>query len=106
MTAIDIAETFCLLLAAALALTWVSRRIGMPYPVALVLGGIGIAFIPGIPQVRLDPELVLLLFVAPLLFADAFLAPVGELVRNARSVALLASVLVGVTAGVVAVAAH
>src|SRR3954447_1508912 len=106
MSAIDIAETFVLLLAAALALTWLSRRIAVPYPVALVLGGIALAFVPGVPQVRPDPELVLLLFVAPLLFADAFFAPVAELARNARSVALLASVLVGVTAGVVAVAAH
>src|SRR3954463_1646912 len=106
MPAIDIAETFVLLLAAALALTWLSRRAGVPYPVALVLGGIGLAFVPGLPQVRPDPQLVLLLFVAPLLFADAFFAPVAELARNARSVALLASVLVGVTAGVVAVAAH
>src|SRR3954454_3592362 len=106
MSAIDIAETFVLLLAAALALTWLSRRLGIPYPVALVLGGIAIAFVPGIPQVRPDPDLVLLLFVAPLLFADAFFAPVAELARNARSVAVLASVLVGVTAGVVAVAAH
>src|SRR3954471_9265252 len=106
MSAIDIAETFVLLLAAALALTWLSRRVGVPYPVALVLGGIGIAFVPGLPHVRPDPELVLLLFVAPLLFADAFFAPVAELARNARSVALLASVLVGATAGVVAVAAH
>src|SRR3954454_1238746 len=106
MDPIDVAETLALLLAAALALTWLSRRVGVPYPVALVLGGIAIAFIPGIPQVRPDPELVLLLFVAPLLFADAFFAPVAELARNARSVALLASVLVGVTAGAVAVAAH
>src|SRR4051794_25254206 len=106
MSAIDIAETFVLLLAVALALTWLSRRAGVPYPVALVLGGVALAFIPGVPQVRPDPELVLLLFVAPLLFADAFFAPVAELARNARSVAVLASVLVGVTAGVVAVAAH
>src|SRR3954467_11288590 len=106
MSAIDIAETFVLLLAAALALTWLSRRIGVPYPVALVLGGIGLAFVPGLPTVKPDPELILLLFVAPLLFADAFFAPVAELARNARSIALLASVLVGVTAGVVGVAAH
>src|SRR3954463_14573436 len=106
MEPIEIAETFTLLLAAALALTWLSRKIGVPYPVALVLGGIALAFVPGIPQVRLDPDLVLLLFVAPLLFADAFFAPVAELARNARSIALLASVLVGATAGAVAIAAH
>jgi Na+/H+ antiporter len=106
MSAIHIAETFVLLLAVALALTWISRRIGVPYPVALVLGGIGLAFIPGMQTVQPDPKLVLLLFVAPLLYADAFFAPVAELARNARSIALLASVLVGVTAGVVATAAH
>src|SRR3954468_19255017 len=106
MEPIEIAETFALLLAAALALTWLSRRIGLPYPVALVLGGIGLAFVPGLPAIRLDPQLVLLLFVAPLLYADAFFAPVAELARNARSIALLASLLVGVTAGAVAIAAR
>jgi NhaP-type Na+/H+ or K+/H+ antiporter len=106
MDPLHIAETFVLLLAAALALTWLSRRIGVPYPVALVLGGIAIAFIPGLPKVQPDPDLVLLLFVAPLLYADAFFAPVAELARNARSIGLLASVLVGVTAGAVAVAAR
>ena len=106
MSAIHIAETLVLLLAAALVLTWVSRRIGVPYPVALVLGGVGLAFVPGVPTIDLDPEVVLLLFVAPLLYVDAFFAPVAELARNARSVVLLASVLVGATAGAVAVAAH
>jgi CPA1 family monovalent cation:H+ antiporter len=106
MDPIHIAETFILLLGAALAVTWISNRVGLPYPVALVLAGIGISFIPGIPNVQPDPELVLMLFVAPLLFADAFFAPVAELMRNARSIVLLASVLVGATAGVVAVAAH
>jgi Na+/H+ antiporter len=106
MDPIEVAETFVALLAAALALTWISRRIGVPYPVALVLAGIGLAFIPGVPQVKPDPELILLLFVAPLLFADAFFAPVAELANNARSIALLASVLVGFTAGAVAIATH
>ena len=106
MDPIHVAETLVLLLAAALVLTWVSRRVGVPYPVLLVLGGVGLAFVPGIPSVELDPDLVLLLFVAPLLYVDAFFAPVAELARNARSVVLLASVLVGATAGAVAVAAH
>jgi CPA1 family monovalent cation:H+ antiporter len=101
-----IAETLVLLLAAALALAWVSRRIGVPYPVALVLGGVGLAFVPGLPQVRLDGELVLLLFVAPLLYADAFFAPIAELRRNARSVVLLSTVLVVASAAAAAIAAH
>ncbi|MEA2449563.1 MAG: monovalent cation/hydrogen antiporter [Thermoleophilaceae bacterium] len=106
MDPIQVAETLVLLLGVAVALNWLSGRIGVPYPVALVLAGIGLGFIPAIPEVKLDPQLVLMLFVAPLLFADAFFAPVAELMRNARSIVLLASVLVGVTAGVVAAAAH
>lgn len=103
---IQVAETIVLLLAIALALAWVSRRIGVPYPVALVLGGVGLAFVPGLPSIRIDGDLVLLLFVAPLLYADAFFAPLNELRRNARSIALLASVLVVVTAAAAALAAH
>jgi CPA1 family monovalent cation:H+ antiporter len=103
---VAIAETLVLLLAVALALGWLAQRIGVPYPVALVVGGVGLAFVPGLPHVRLDGDLVLLLFVAPLLYADAFFAPVSELRRNARSIALLSSVLVVVSAAAAAVAAH
>src|SRR4051794_1058115 len=103
---LQIAETIVLLLAIALALAWLSRRIGVPYPVALVLGGVGLAFVPGLPPIRIDGDLVLLLFVAPLLYADAFFAPMNELRRNARSIVLLASVLVVATAAAIAVAAH
>jgi Na+/H+ antiporter len=103
---LQVAETIVLLMAIALALAWVSRRIGAPYPVALVLGGVGLAFVPGLPAVRIDGDLVLLLFVAPLLYADAFFAPINELRRNARSIALLSSVLVVVSAAAAAVAAH
>src|SRR3954453_11543185 len=91
---IQVAETIVLLLAIALALAWVSRRIGVPYPVALVLGGVGLAFVPGLPPVHIDGDLVLLLFVAPLLYADAFFSPMNELRRNARSIALLSYSLV------------
>src|SRR4051794_4079503 len=103
---IQVAETIVLLLAIALALTWLSRRIGMPYPVTLVLGGVGLAFVPGLPPVHIDGDLVLLLFVAPLLYADAFFAPMNELRRNSRSIALLSSVLVVVSAAAVALASH
>jgi CPA1 family monovalent cation:H+ antiporter len=103
---LQIAETLVLLLGVALALAWISRRVGVPYPVALVLGGVGLAFVPGLPEIKLDGELVLLLFVAPLLYADAFFAPMAELRRNIRSIALLSSVLVVVSAAVAALAAH
>ncbi|MEA2480643.1 MAG: monovalent cation/hydrogen antiporter, partial [Thermoleophilaceae bacterium] len=106
MSAKDVAETIVLLLGAGVLLAWLSVRFAVPYPVMLVGAGGLLAFVPGIPSIPLEPELVLMLFVAPLLFADAFFAPLHELRRNAGSIARLASILVLVTAGVVGVAAH
>ena len=72
----------------------------------LVAGGVALAFVPGMPSIPLEPELVLLVFVAPLLYVDGYFAPVHELRRNALSIGLLASVLVVATAAGVAVVAH
>jgi monovalent cation/hydrogen antiporter len=106
VTPFEVAETIILLLAAGVALAWLSDKAGVPYPVVLLGAGALIAFVPGIPSVPLDPELVLLLFVAPLLYADAFFAPYPELRRNAGAIARLSSLLVIATAVLVAVAAH
>jgi monovalent cation/hydrogen antiporter len=106
MSPIEIAETIVLLLALAVALAWLARRLGVPDPVLLVAGGAGVAFLPLGIDIKIDPDLVLLLFVAPLLYADGYYAPMRELRRNAVSIALLSSVLVIVTAVVVAVVAH
>lgn len=40
----------------------VARRIGVPYPTLFVIGGLGLAFVPGLPHIALEPELVLLVF--------------------------------------------
>ena len=56
------------------ALSLLARAIRVPYPIVLVLGGLPLAFIPGIPEVELDPELVLVIFLPPLLYAAAFFA--------------------------------
>ena len=106
MSPIDVAETIVLLLAVAVALAWLARRTGVPDPVPLMLGGAVLAFLPLGIDIKLDPELVLLLFVAPLLYADAYYAPISELRNNSVSIALLSSLLVIATAVVVAVAAH
>lgn len=60
------------LLLGAVALTGLARRLGVPYPTFLALGGIALAFIPGSPGWGLDPELALALFVAPVLLDAAF----------------------------------
>src|SRR3954452_7383504 len=106
MTPIDVAEAIVLLLAAAVVLGVVARRLDVPDPILLVAGGAVLAFLPLGIDIKLDPDLVLLLFVAPLLYADAYYAPFSELRNNSVSIALLASVLVVATAVVVAVVAH
>jgi CPA1 family monovalent cation:H+ antiporter len=78
----------------------------VPYPIPLVLGGAVIGFIPGVPEVELEPDLVLLIFLPPLLYGAAFFTSLRDLRRNARPIALLAIPLVFVTMCAVAVVAH
>jgi len=81
-------------------------KLGVPYPITLVAGGAAIGFVPGIPDVQLDPDLVLLIFLPPLLYGAAFFTSLRDLKRNARPILLLAIPLVIVTMCAVAVVAH
>jgi CPA1 family monovalent cation:H+ antiporter len=83
-----------------------ATRMGIPYPILLVLGGLLLGFLPGVPDVRLEPELVLVVFLPPLLYQSAFFANLRELRADARAITVLSTVLVLVTATAVAVAAH
>ena len=65
-----------------------------------------IGFIPGVPSVELDPDLVLLIFLPPLLYGAAFFTSLRDLRRNARPIALLSIALVVATMVAVAVVAH
>jgi len=94
------------LLVAIAGLAVLARLVGVPYPVTLVLGGAVIGFLPGVPSVALGPDLVLLIFLPPLLYGAAFFTSVRDLRRNARSIALLSIPLVLVTMTAVAVVAH
>jgi monovalent cation/hydrogen antiporter len=96
---------FGLLLGVA-GLAVLARILGVPYPITLVLGGSVIGFVPGVPSVELDPDLVLLIFLPPLLYGAAFFTSLRDLRRNARPIALLSIPLVGVTMVAVAVVAH
>ena len=96
---------FGLLLAIA-GLAVLAGVLRVPYPVTLVLGGAVIGFLPGVPDVELDPDLVLLIFLPPLLYGAAFFTSVRDLRRNAKPIALLAIPLVLVTMGAVALVAH
>jgi Na+/H+ antiporter len=94
------------LLVAIAALGVLARIVNVPYPVTLVLGGAVIGFLPGVPDVELDPDLVLLIFLPPLLYGAAFFTSVRDLKRNAKPIAELSIPLVLVTMGAVALVAH
>jgi CPA1 family monovalent cation:H+ antiporter len=94
------------ILAAVTLLLIASQWTRVPYPILLVLGGLGLAALPGIPEVVLEPEIVLLVILPPLLYAAAFFTPLRELRRNVRSISMLAVGLVLATMVAVAVVAH
>src|SRR3954462_8271821 len=94
------------LLVAVAFLSALATRIGIPYPILLVVGGLALGFAPGIPDVRPDPDLVLGGFLPPLLYSAAFFANLRELRYDARTITLTSTVLVVATATAVAVAIH
>jgi len=78
----------------------------IPHPVLLVLGGLLLAVTPGLPRATLDPEVVFLIFVPPLLYLAAYLTSWRDFRRTLRPILLAAVGLVLVTMGSVAVMAH
>ena len=94
------------LLLAIAALNAVASRVTVPYPIVLVVGGLVIGVLPGMPIVELDPELVLFVFLPPLLYAGAFFADLRALRGDARALSLTAVGLVLVTVAVVAAVGH
>jgi len=94
------------LFVAAVLLAAAARRVGAPYPVFLALGGALLAFVPGAPRPSLPPELVLALFVAPVLLDAAYDASLRDLRDNWAPVASLVIVAVGLTTAAVAIVAH
>ena len=97
----DIEFLMMLLLAIAL-LAQLAGRLQIPYPVFLVCGGLAIALIPGIPRLRLEPDIVFLVFLPPLLYATAFVSSPRDLWAQAGRISLLAVALVILTVLVVA----
>jgi monovalent cation/hydrogen antiporter len=94
------------LLVAVVALATLATRLGVPYPILLVLGGSALGFVPGLPLVELDPELVFLLFLPPLLYVSALFTSWRDFRANVRPITLLAVGLVLMTTFVVAAVAH
>src|ERR1700744_1535689 len=91
-------ETVILLLLVMVAgFAAMARRLKVPYPIVLVLAGLAISFVPRIPKVPLDPDIVFVVFLPPLLYASAWWMSWREFRRNAVVIGLLAVGLVGFT---------
>src|SRR3989454_7310518 len=94
----------CLVAVALLAI--VARKIRIPYPILLTIGGVVLALIPGLPAIRLDPQLVFNLFLPPLLYPAAIFTSWRDFRGNLRSILPLAIVLVLLTMTVTAYLFH
>ena len=94
------------LMVAVGGLSVLAGTIRVPYPILLVLGGLVLGFLPGVPPAELPPDLVLVLVLPPLLYQTAFFSSPRDLRADARAITLLAVGLVLATMSAVAAAAH
>ena len=94
------------LLVAVVALASLATRLRVPYAILLVLGGLALGFVPGLPVVTLDPALVLFLFLPPLIYSSAWFTPWREFHADLRPILLLAVGLVLTCTALVAIVAH
>jgi monovalent cation/hydrogen antiporter len=99
-------ELVLLLLVLVTALTIIARRLTVPYPIVMVLGGLVLSTIPGLPEFELPPDLVFFVFLPPLLFAGGYFTSIREFKANLRPIVTLAFGLVIFTAAIVAVVAY
>ncbi|MFL9826243.1 cation:proton antiporter [Rhodoplanes sp. SY1] len=96
-------ETILVLLLGAVLLSMLARRIGVPYPTLLALGGGALALVPGAPRLELPSDLILALFVAPILLDAAHDTSLRDMMRLWLPVSSLVIVAVGLTTTAVAI---
>jgi Na+/H+ antiporter len=100
------AQLVLALLIAVAALVTIARRLGIAYPIFLVIGGLALGLVPGTPHVEVDPDLIFLFILPPLLYIAAFYTPLRSLRANLGTIGSLAVGLVVVTAFAVAAVVH
>lgn len=106
MHAIEAFELVLTMLCFVLALHWLALKLRLPPATVLLVGGGGLAFVPGLPEISLDPELALVLFLPPLLVDGAFYTALGRFRRNLPGIFSLAIGAVVFTTLVVGVVVH
>src|SRR4051795_8281806 len=103
----EAAELFSALLVAVVLVALAARRLqGIPDAVALVIGGIVVGLLPFAPDVRLDPDVIFVVFLPPILYPSAFRFAAEDVRSNARPIAFLAVGLVLATMAAIAAAVH
>jgi monovalent cation/hydrogen antiporter len=100
------AELMLGLLIAVAALVTVARRLGVAYPIFLVIGGLALGFVPGVPRVEIDPDAIFLVVLPPLLYIGAYFTPIRSLRENVTTITSLAVGLVIASACAAAAVVH
>jgi CPA1 family monovalent cation:H+ antiporter len=100
------AELILALLIAVAALVTLARRLAIAYPIFLMLGGLLLGLVPGVPRVAIEPDLIFLIVLPPLLYIAAYFTPVRNLQANLGTISALAVALVFASALAVAVVAR
>src|SRR5260370_31688686 len=100
------AEIICTLLIVVAALAILAKRVALPYPVLLVIGGLALGFVPGLPAVQLEPGMGFLFLLPPLLYPAALFTSWRDFRANLSPISLLAIGLVFFTTAFLAVVPH
>ncbi len=98
----DLEILLLFLLALVVALAALARRFNTPYPIVLVIGGLAVSLLPGIPAVTLNPDVIFLVLLPPLIFATAFHTSWRSFRMNLTTILMMAFGLVGFTVASVA----
>lgn len=94
------------IMAIMIGLSAIADKIKLPYPILLIVAGVAVGFIPNLPNIELNPEIVFLIFLPPLLYDAAFNISYEEFKVNINTISTLAITLVFITATGIAVTAH
>jgi CPA1 family monovalent cation:H+ antiporter len=100
------AELVLGLLIAVAGLVTIARRLDIAYPIFLVIGGLGLGLLPGLPTIHVDPDVIFLIVLPPLLYIAGYFTAVRSLRANLGTISSLAVGLVIASAAAVAASAH
>src|SRR3954453_661568 len=103
---VDKTELILVCLVAVALLTIVARKLQVPYPIPLTIGGVVLALVAGLPTIQLDPELVFNVFLHPLIYPAAGFTSRRDFRKNLRPILLLATILVLITMAATAFLLH